>query len=244
MRPGGIAWDTATLLLSGGKTAVVPTKVGYIIMTADCSGLERKFEMKERPKSKPGVVLCSSVEQIKELAHINDNIERLYQYCWAKDILLGCILPWRTRSAVIHIPDDGSNEMIMDERGTSCFVIKYGDPSERVAESLWENHGKLAFASSANPSGKGNRGKLQYVGDKILQSADSLVFADDYVERQQPDKTMETRWEQGVMVSMVDDSGLLVDNPVVIRRGLSLDKILFELSTVYDSFDYRHGAYH
>ena len=134
--------------------------------------------------------------------------------------------------------------MVQDARGTSCFVIKYGDPSERIAAHLWENDRMLSFASSANPSGKGNRGQLQYVGDDIIAKADHLVFADSFVAGQQPEKTIETRWEQGVMVSMVDGEGQLIDLPVVIRRGLVLEQVMLEMSKIYDSFDYRHGAYH
>ncbi|GAF83779.1 unnamed protein product, partial [marine sediment metagenome] len=91
----------------------------------------------------------------------------------------------------------------------------------------------------ANPSGQGNRGCLQGVGDTILDGASLLIEADDYVNKQQPDKDVTTRYAQGVMVSMVD-----CDVPVVIRKGLNLERIMFELSEVYDSFDYRQGTYH
>lgn len=244
MQPGDVTREMVLLLMSGGKAIVTPTKVGYIVMTIDGGGLEKKFAMKGRPKSKPGVVLCSSLEQLDKLALTTDRIKQLYKSCWDKDILLGCILPWIPSAADVYIPKDGSESMVRDARCTSCFVIKYGDPSERIAKSLWENHGVLAFASSANPSGKGNRGQLQYVGENIIESADHLVFADGYVESQQPGKTVEKRWEQGVMVSMVDEHGNLTDVPTIIRHGLVLEQIRSELSAVYGSFNDQHGAYH
>jgi tRNA A37 threonylcarbamoyladenosine synthetase subunit TsaC/SUA5/YrdC len=147
------------LLLGQGKMIVSPTKVGYIIMTSDAGGLERKFSSKQRALNKPGVVLCGSMRQLRELAELNDEIDRLYQKAWDNDILLGCILPWKER-AKRHIPSDGSETMMMDRRGTSCFVIKFGVPSELIAHELWREHGKVAFASSANPSGKGNSGRV------------------------------------------------------------------------------------
>ena len=244
MAPGDITREMVMLLKSGGKAIVTPTKVGYIVMTVDSEGLVKKFAMKGRPRSKPGVVLLSSLDQLEELAVVNDNIRGLYQSCWQKDILLGCILPWHLEAADRYIPQDGARDMVQDARGTSCFVIKYGDPSERIAAHLWENDRMLSFASSANPSGKGNRGQLQYVGDDIIAKADHLVFADSFVAGQQPEKTIETRWEQGVMVSMVDGEGQLIDLPVVIRRGLVLEQVMLEMSKIYDSFNYRHGAYH
>ena len=58
---------------------VCPTKVGYIIMTSDKAGLERKFEAKERNRNKPGVVLCGSMDELRSLAQLNPEIEAFYQ---------------------------------------------------------------------------------------------------------------------------------------------------------------------
>jgi hypothetical protein len=92
------------------------------------------------------VVLCSSTEQLRELAQLNDEIEAFYQTAWDHDILLGCILPWN-ESAKWLIPSDGSDDLMMDRRGTTCFVIKFGVPSEIISQLLWTNHSKIAFAS-------------------------------------------------------------------------------------------------
>ena len=43
----------------------LPYKVGYIIMTSDKAGLERKFAAKERNRNKPGVVLCGSMDELR-----------------------------------------------------------------------------------------------------------------------------------------------------------------------------------
>ncbi|HEX3403945.1 MAG TPA: Sua5/YciO/YrdC/YwlC family protein [Acetobacteraceae bacterium] len=160
-----VEWNGAThheavdLLRREGKMVVTPTTVGYIIMVSDFIGLRRKFAAKQRALNKPGVVLCSSIRQLHELAELNDEIGALYRMAWDNDILLGCVLPWK-ETARRHIPDDGSESMMMDRRGTSCFVIKFGLPSELIARNLWDAHGKIAFASSANPSGKGNSGRV------------------------------------------------------------------------------------
>jgi tRNA A37 threonylcarbamoyladenosine synthetase subunit TsaC/SUA5/YrdC len=149
-------------ILSGdGGMIVSPTKVGYIIMTSDFNGLRRKFTAKQRALTKPGVVLCSSMQQLRLLAQMNDEVEAFYQKAWDNDILLGCILPWK-QSATHYIPADGSKELMMDKQGTSCFIIKFGVPSEIIARELWAEYEKLVFASSANPSGKGNSGHCGY----------------------------------------------------------------------------------
>jgi tRNA A37 threonylcarbamoyladenosine synthetase subunit TsaC/SUA5/YrdC len=232
---------------------VSPTKVGYIIMTSDSGGLRRKFSAKQRALNKPGVVLCTSMDQLRTLAEMNPEIEALYQKAWDNDILLGCILPWKD-SAKQHIPADGSEMMMMDRRNTSCFVIKFGVPSELIARELWSTHGKVAFASSANPSGKGNSGRVDGIGERIRDEADLVIAADDYVRSIQPTASEKTRYEQGVMVSMVDSVGKLIPEqngqravqpaPVVIRKGLDIDRIMSMLSETFPSWDYRQGTYY
>ena len=124
---GGRQQEGIDILLRKGHMIVSPTKVGYIIMTSDIGGLKRKFSAKQRAPNKPAVVLCGSMEQLRELAEMNGEIETLYQNAWDNNILLGCILPWK-EGAKRHVPADGSEAMMMDERGTSCFVIKFGVP--------------------------------------------------------------------------------------------------------------------
>jgi tRNA A37 threonylcarbamoyladenosine synthetase subunit TsaC/SUA5/YrdC len=254
-----IQWNGAkqqegvNILLGEGGMIVSPTKVGYIIMTSDSDGLRRKFSAKQRALNKPGVVLCSSVQQLRQLAQMNDEVEAFYQKAWDDDLLLGCILPWK-KAAARYIPADGSKELMMDRRGTSCFVIKYGLPSEVIAHELWEDHEKLAFASSANPSGKGNSGRIAGIGERIHNEADLVIAADEFVRSIQPAASEYTRYEQGVMVSMVDADGNLIPQqrgrrsiqpgPVVIRKGLDIDKIMPMLADLFPSWDYRHGTYY
>lgn len=250
---GGLEQDAVDLLVAGGGLIVTPTKVGYIIMTSDGAGLERKFEAKERKRNKPGVVLCGSLEQLRELAELNPEIDAFYQKHWDQDILLGCILPWR-KDAIDRIPDDGSRELAKDGRDTSCFVIKFGVPGELIARELWNTHGKFAFASSANPSGKGNRGLVEGIGERIHERADMIIEGNAYVASIQPNSDERTRYEQGVMVSMVDDQGRLIPEqkgqrqitpaPVVIRKGLDIDRIMSNLADSFPSWDYRHGQYY
>ncbi len=157
-------------------------------------------------------------------------------------------------NAMSHIPDDGSREMMMDSRGTSCFVIRFGVPSEIIADELWSKHNKLVFASSANPSGKGNSGRVAGIGNRISDEADLVIGADEFVRSIQPGTSEHTRYEQGVMVLMVDTEGVLIPEqkgnrliqpgPIVIRKGLDINKILSVLSERFPSWDYRHGAYY
>ncbi|MEM6681101.1 MAG: Sua5/YciO/YrdC/YwlC family protein [Pseudomonadota bacterium] len=250
---GGLQPESVAAITQPGGVIVSPTKVGYIIMATDAAGLERKFDAKERKRNKPGVVLCGSMEQLRALAVMNDEIEAFYQSHWDKDILLGCILPWSDAGRAF-IPADGSDELMMDRRGTSCFVIRFGKPSEEVARELWAKDKTVVFASSANPSGKGNRGLVEGIGERIAGEVDLIVEANDFVASIQPNADENTRYEQGVMVSMVDDAGTLVPiqngnrdispGPILIRKGLACTEIMELMSDHFISWDYRHGHYY
>nr|WP_308122911.1 Sua5/YciO/YrdC/YwlC family protein [Microbacterium marinilacus] len=231
---------------------VAPTKVGYVVMATDRAGLERKFAAKQRARTKPAVVLCGSLEELRELAQLDDEVDGFYQRHWDDDILLGCILPW-SESGRRLLSDDAA-ELATDGRGTSCFVVRFGTPGEQIARELWQRDRTIAFASSANPSGRGNRGVVAGIGEAIDAAADVVVEADDYVRSIQPSASAQTRYEQGVMVSFVDDDGRLVPEqrgargvlpaPTVIRGGLDVDRILSHLAAAFPSWDYRHGQYY
>lgn len=244
--------EALRILRSPGGCVVSPTKVGYIVMAADRRGLERKFAAKQRNLNKPGVVLCGSMAELKVLADMNSEIEVFCQKHWDQDILLGCVLPWKSEARDL-IPL-GCEELMMDKRGTSCFVIKFGTPSEMIVRELWEDDRRLIFGSSANPSGKGNRGRSNGIGERIENEVDLIITADDYVASIQPGKDDSSRYEQGVMISMVDDNGKLipeqkgqrqiVPSPILIRKGLDLDKITALLCESFNSWNYRHGQYY
>ncbi|WOF23705.1 Sua5/YciO/YrdC/YwlC family protein [Microbacterium betulae] len=249
---GGVQEEATDVLRRGGEMVVSPTKVGYVVMASDREGLERKFAAKNRARTKPAVVLCGSLDELRELAELNDEIEAFYERHWDDDILLGCILPWSERGRSLLSAD--AAELATDGRGTSCFVVRFGTPGELIARDLWEKDRTIVFASSANPSGRGNRGLVEGIGDAIDDAADLVIEADDYVRGIQPEASLETRYEQGVMVSFVDDEGRLVPEqhgersvspaPTVIRGGLDVDRILARLARSFPSWDYRHGEYY
>lgn len=238
------------LLAQQGKIVVSPTRVGYIMPSTDAQGLDRMFELKGRTKAKPGVVLATSPEHVFMLARTSQRIRQLYELCYGayqeldetKSVLLGCILPWHDQAMKVYVPQ-GCRPM-MSNNFTSCFVIRYGIPSEAIAHNLWKEHGLLTFASSANPSKQGNRGELSGVGSQILEGVDMILEADQYVKNQQPSATTETRWEQGVMVSFIDkETGFLTDIPRIIRHGHQLEQVKAHLKTVFGSFEDCHGDY-
>ena len=72
---GQLSQEGYDILKGDGGCIVCPTKVGYIIMTSDKAGLERKFEAKARNRNKPGVVLCGSMDELRALAQLNPEMK-------------------------------------------------------------------------------------------------------------------------------------------------------------------------
>jgi tRNA A37 threonylcarbamoyladenosine synthetase subunit TsaC/SUA5/YrdC len=235
----------ADILAKGDTAVVMPTQVGYIIPATGQAGLDKMFILKGRPKTKAGVVLLPNVARLRDLAQVSPEIMRLYAHAEQDNTLLGCILPHS--AGLKDLVPSGCLEMMGDGRGTSCFVTRYGLPSEQVVQTLWSKYRKLCFASSANPSGKGNRGELAYVGEQILMGADAILEGDFYVKSCQPQATAETRAEQGVMVSFVDDLGNLIDTkiakPRIIRHGHQLEKVKVLLTEHFGGYEDVHGEH-
>ena len=76
---GGLQPEAVKILSASGGMILCPTKVGYVIITFDARGLERKFNARQRNRNKPRVVLCGSLDQLKKLEQLNPEIETLYQ---------------------------------------------------------------------------------------------------------------------------------------------------------------------
>ena len=136
---GTLSQEGYEILKGEGGCIVCPTKVGYIIMTNDKAGLERKFEAKERNRNKPGVVLCGSMDELRALALLNPEIEAFYQKHWDEDILLGCILPWKAEAfEKLKAYGDGREELMTDVRGTAVLLSNLG----KLVNNWLPNFGK------------------------------------------------------------------------------------------------------
>ncbi len=238
------------ILSRGGGAVVIPTKVGYIIAATDGKGLERKFNLKERRPNKPGVVVTSDLGQFYELAQVRDDNGKdsgytasdrnVVDYLYRSGALVGFILPWNKDALRKYVPEDVHPFMRSQKDGSSCFVFNHGIYTEQLAGNMFAKHGKLVFASSANPSGKGNRGTFQCIGERILQGIDMGIEADEYVAAQQPGKSPDERFEQGVMISLVKE------HPTFVRPGLNGPEIAAMITEVLGrdrSWDYRPGQY-
>ena len=218
-------------VIKSGGLIVCPTKVGYILVGNTKEALERKFDLKKRPLRKSAVVL-SNYSMLPKIAQIPENHKKFIDAIEDSKYLCGFILK-RNEDAFMAV-DEMARQMSVQPDGTSCFVINHGGYSEYLAQRA-EEDGTFVLASSANPSGTGNRGKFKNIGERILNGVDMAIEHDEYVaQRYEPDSG-----EQGVMVS------LMKDRPKIIRKGLNCPEIEKILADVYgaDGYDVEHGAH-
>jgi len=214
-----------------GGLIICPTRVGYILVGNTEDAIKRKFQLKHRPLQKSAVVL-TDYEQIFDIAEVPQEHKKFVDAIEQADLLCGFIMK-RREEKFVHL-DPFTRDITRQPDGTSCFVIHHGDYSEYLTRRARED-GMYIFASSANRSGTGNRGRFENIGVEIVNGVDYTIEDNAYVaQRYVPDSG-----EQGVMVSFMGE------RPAVIRRGLNMKEIGEILDRVYgkDGWDMKHGEH-
>lgn len=223
--------DQAYHVIRNGGLIVCPTKVGYILVGNTKEALERKFDLKQRPLKKSAVVL-TNYDNLNKVAHVPEEHQAFVDAIEQSKHLCGFICQ-RKEEAFENI-DEHARKMSLQPDGTSCFVINHGAYSEYFVQKAVADNSHI-LASSANPSGTGNRGRFQNIGDRILGGVDMAIEHDDYVaQRYEPGSG-----EQGVMVSF------MTEKPTIIRKGLNCPEIEAILAEVYgaDGYEVQHGMH-
>lgn len=218
-------------VIKGGGLIICPTRVGYILAGTSAQAMEKKFKLKHRPMRKSSVVL-TDYEQLLQVALIPPLHQKFIDEIEKIDTLCGFIL-MRKEDKFAYL-DQQSRDMSRQPDGSSCLVIHHGAYSEYLVQRA-KDDGIYILASSANRSGTGNRGRFENIGGEIVNGVDYAIEHNEYVAQ---DYTPDSG-EQGVMVD------LRSDRPVVIRKGLHLEKITDILTRVYGegNWEIKHGAH-
>lgn len=223
--------ESAYNIVKEGGLIVCPTKVGYILVGNTEAALLRKFDLKQRPLKKSAVVL-TNYENLFTVAQVPAEHQAFIDRIEESEYLCGFIC--ERREEAFESLDEKAREMSQQPDGTSCFVINHGAYSEYLVERAVEDNSHI-LASSANPSGTGNRGQFEKIGERILNGVDMAIEHDAYVaQRYEPDSG-----EQGVMVSF------MTEKPTIIRKGLNTEEIEAILADVYgeDGYEVQHGMH-
>ncbi|HSW89946.1 MAG TPA: Sua5/YciO/YrdC/YwlC family protein [Patescibacteria group bacterium] len=199
------------VIRSGGLT-VIPSRVGYTMLGSSDSAMQKMFELKGRPLTKPAVVL-TRFELINELAYVPPKHWELIENIHSEGLLCGFILP-RKKHKFFSAQTEFANKNSQRDNGTSCFVIHGGEYIEYLVGRAIED-GVVVIGSSANKSGTGNEGMFSRIPAEILAGVDYAIEDDAYVHQEYDPASR----AQGVMVDLNGGEA------VIIREGLATEKI-------------------
>jgi tRNA A37 threonylcarbamoyladenosine synthetase subunit TsaC/SUA5/YrdC len=181
--------------LSAGGSVVLPTSVGNIVGSASPRGLSTMFAVKERPMSKPGVVL-TTMDQIPELAQIPEGWKGYLEHMHRQGVLVGSKLLRNPAHPLIQAQPEWSQENSSQVDGTSMFVFLPGPYSDVTARILARDN-VLLTASSANKSGEGNNRDIATLHPDIKRGVEFVASDPEAVDAYPLDEEVES---QGVMV--------------------------------------------
>ncbi len=204
---------------------IVPTRVGYVLLGNTDKAIQKMFELKGRPLTKPCVVLTKR-SLLEQIAVVPEKYLPFINAIEDAKLLCGFILK-RKEHPFFDSLSPFANKYSMLGDGTSCFVINASDYIQHLVDQA-EKDGTFIVGSSANQSGTGNEGFFERIPEKIRQGVDGYVEHNEYVHQEY---NPETR-EQGVMVDLTKD------RPVIIRKGLKLSQIENILRATTGYFEY------
>ena len=136
-----------------GKIIVFPTDTVYGVacLYGDNLGKEKIYEMKKRDYGKPLPVLCSSLKQVEEIAHIENN---KYVHFWPGALTIVV----RTKPY----------------KSVTSETVAIRIPNSKIAINLIEHFGPL-YTTSVNYSGEKEINSVCEIEERFSQFVDYIV---------------------------------------------------------------------
>jgi isopropylmalate/homocitrate/citramalate synthase len=210
--------DEAYAIIKEGGLAIIPSRVGYTLLGNSESSIRKMFKIKNRPLSKPCVVLTNN-DIVDKLAYIGTDTREMIDNVDCEGLLCGFVLH-RKPSDMYESLSDWTN-MYSQNDGTSCFVINAGKYIDYLVEKASKD-GVLIVGSSANMSGTGNEGIFLNIPGSIRTSVECAIEDDAYVSEGYDPKTR----EQGVILDCSSDKAQ------VTRKGFCYNQIKYIVDDV------------
>ncbi|KIH92430.1 hypothetical protein SPBR_03212 [Sporothrix brasiliensis 5110] len=161
-------------VLHGGGLAVMPTEVGYGLISASKEAIERSFAAKKRaPNHTQGIL--GTIGLHRKLHVLPDETHEMIRVLHQDlDLSFGVVAPFRRDHPVLsHLSEatlanvtkpDGTVAMYL---GGSALLLELG----RISDAA----GVLLLGSSANITGTGQKFRLEDMDPEILEAADIVV---------------------------------------------------------------------
>jgi tRNA A37 threonylcarbamoyladenosine synthetase subunit TsaC/SUA5/YrdC len=155
--------------VKAGDLAVVPLDVSYAFLGGSLDALERIYELKLRPASKPCPILASWEHFVDVAAATDDEIARIKPVIDAK-LPVGVLVKPKHESVVLQaIPRDCSDRLIRNDQ-IALFMNMGGMSVDLI--TVANREGVVLFGSSANISGTGNSFSVREIPETMLAATD------------------------------------------------------------------------
>lgn len=211
--------------IKNGGLAIIPSKVGYTLLGNTDQAIQKMYQLKGRPLTKPCVVLTRR-DILEEIADVPPQYLEFINLIENDKLLCGFILK-RKKHDFFDSLSPFANQYSQLPNGTSCFVINAGEYIQYLVDQSL-NEGTFVVGSSANQSGTGNEGFFEKIPESIRQGVDAFVEHNEFVHQEYNPQTR----AQGVMVDLTQEK------PIIIRKGLKLEYIEDLLKKTVGEFTY------
>jgi len=198
------AANVAARYISAGKVVILPTGTIYGLSCAydNKNALEKIYELKQRPKNLPFIVLISKIDSLRQLvAEINEIADILIKRYWTSKNNQPLTLVFKKNNSIDSFIAGGSEKIALRLDGLE------------ILKKIIELSGPIV-STSATISGVALSPKnIKEIPEVIKENADLIV----YLCQDLP----------GIASTIIDVTG---PEPVLIREGaLKYDKVLDEL---------------
>ncbi|KAI1172578.1 DHBP synthase RibB-like alpha/beta domain-containing protein [Nemania sp. FL0916] len=161
-------------MLKAGGTIIIPTDVGYGLMSASNEGIERCFHAKNRKKGHTlGVI--GTFRAFQELNDVTpEQVELIRVVTQEMDQQLNTVAPLKNPvpQRMAHLTPENFDRVT--RRGTLAMNIGES-PFQREIGRLNDEAGQLMIGSSANMTGAGQKLRVEDFEPQIRAAADLIV---------------------------------------------------------------------
>lgn len=159
--------------MKAGGVAVLPLSVSYAIFAHTARAVERIFELKERPQTKPNGVI-GNLDIFHEVLQTTQR-DRDLVHCIVRDhdLPLSVIAPFHTGHDWLRTVEYGALRR-STKNNTMDLLLNAGPLHNELARMSWESASPL-MGSSANVSLTGSKFTLAEVQDSLQRGCDIVL---------------------------------------------------------------------
>lgn len=161
-------------VLKGGGLALIPTEVGYGLISSSKEALERSFAAKKRSLSHTQGII-GTIDLHKKLHILPEETHEIIRVLHQDlDLSFGVVAPFRKDAPELQHLSAATLANVTKADGTAGMYIG-GSSLLLELGRISDESGELLLGSSANISGSGQKYRLEDMDPEILEAADIIV---------------------------------------------------------------------